>query len=168
MAAPRGVPQIEVSFNIDANGIVNVSAKDLGTGKEQNITITASSNLSKEDIDKAVKEAEQFAAEDKKQKDIVETHNNAEQFIYQMEKTLENIGDKATEEEKKKVVESINNLKEKNKSNNIEEIKLAIEQVNSSFYPISEKMYKESQTNQSNESTQNIDSVVDTDYEIVD
>ena len=168
MPAPRGVPQIEVSFNIDANGIVNVSAKDLGTGKEQNITITASSNLSKEDIDKAVKEAEQFAAEDKKQKDIVETHNNAEQFIYQMEKTLENIGDKATEEEKKKVVESINNLKEKNKSNNIEEIKLAIEQVNSSFYPISEKMYKESQTNQSNESTQNTDSVVDTDYEIVD
>ena len=168
MPAPRGVPQIEVSFNIDANGIVNVSAKDLGTGKEQNITITASSNLSKEDIDKAVKEAEQFAEEDKKQKDIVETHNNAEQFIYQMEKTLENIGDKATEEEKKKVVESINNLKEKNKSNNIEEIKLAIEQVNSSFYPISEKMYKESQTNQSNESTQNTDSVVDTDYEIVD
>ena len=168
MPAPRGVPQIEVSFNIDANGIVNVSAKDLGTGKEQNITITASSNLSKEDIDKAVKEAEQFAAEDKKQKDIAETHNNAEQFIYQMEKTLENIGDKATEEEKKKVVESINNLKEKNKSNNIEEIKLAIEQVNSSFYPISEKMYKESQTNQSNESTQNTDSVVDTDYEIVD
>ena len=168
MPAPRGVPQIEVSFNIDANGIVNVSAKDLGTGKEQNITITASSNLSKEDIDKAIKEAEQFAEEDKKQKDIVETHNNAEQFIYQMEKTLENIGDKATEEEKKKVVESINNLKEKNKSNNIEEIKLAIEQVNSSFYPISEKMYKESQTNQSNESTQNTDSVVDTDYEIVD
>ena len=98
--APRGVPQIEVSFDIDANGIVNVSAKDLGTGKEQNITITASSNLSKEDIDKAVKEAEQFAAEDKARKDEVDTHNAADQVIYQTEKTLNELGDKVSESEK--------------------------------------------------------------------
>lgn len=123
--APRGVPQIEVSFDIDANGIVNVSAKDLGTGKEQNITITASSNLSKEDIDKAVKEAEQFAAEDKKHKDEVDTHNAADQVIYQTEKTLSELGDKVSESEKAPVQAALEDLKTKNKGNDIEAIKAA-------------------------------------------
>ena len=104
--APRGVPQIEVTFDIDANGIVNVSAKDLGTGAEQKITITASSNLSKEDIDKAVREAEQYAAEDKARKDEVDTRNNADQVIYQSEKTLNEMGDKVTEAEKAPVKET--------------------------------------------------------------
>ena len=98
--APRGIPQIEVTFDIDANGIVNVSAKDKGTGKEANITITASTNLSDDEIDKAVKEAEKFAEEDKKRKEKIETKNNADQTIYQTEKTLSELGDKATEEEK--------------------------------------------------------------------
>ncbi len=99
-AAPRGVPQIEVTFDIDANGIVHVSAKDLGTGKEQQITITASTNMSKDDIDKAVKEAEQFAAEDKKRKEQVDIRNSADQMIFQCEKTLNELGDKVSADEK--------------------------------------------------------------------
>ncbi len=140
--APRGVPQIEVSFDIDANGIVNVSAKDLGTGKEQNITITSSTNLSKEDIDKAVKEAEQYAAEDKARKDEVDAHNMAEQVIYQTEKTLGELGDKVPESEKAPVLAALEKLKEENKGNNVQAIKDATDAVQKAFYAISEKMYQ--------------------------
>ena len=140
--APRGVPQIEVSFDIDANGIVNVSAKDLGTGKEQNITITASSNLSKEDIDKAVKEAEQFAAEDKAKKDEVDTHNAAEQVIYQTEKTLGELGDKIPESDKAPIQAAVEKLKELNKGTDIVAIKAATDEVQKAFYAVSEKLYQ--------------------------
>ena len=140
--APRGVPQIEVSFDIDANGIVNVSAKDLGTGKEQHITITASSNLSKDDIDKAVKEAEQYAAEDKARKDEVDTHNAADQVIYQTEKTLGELGDKITAEEKASIESAVAELKEKNKGSDVAAIKEATDKVQKAFYAVSEKLYK--------------------------
>ena len=140
--APRGVPQIEVSFDIDANGIVNVSAKDLGTGKEQNITITASSNLSKEDIDKAVKEAEQYAAEDKAKKDEVDTHNAAEQVIYQTEKTLTELGDKLTDTDKAPIQAAVEKLKELNKGTDIAAIKAATDEVQKAFYAVSEKLYQ--------------------------
>ena len=142
--APRGVPQIEVSFDIDANGIVNVSAKDLGTGKEQNITITASSNLSKEDIDKAVREAEQFAAEDKARKEEVDAHNEADQTAYQMEKSLNDLGDKVSESEKAPVKAAIEHLKEVNKGSDVAAIKAAIEESQKAFYPLAEKLYKQS------------------------
>ena len=142
--APRGVPQIEVTFDIDANGIVNVSAKDLGTGKEQNITITASSNLSKEDIDKAVREAEQFAAEDKARKEEVDAHNEADQTAYSLEKTLNELGDKATETEKAPVKAAIEHLKEVNKGSDVAAIKAAIEESQKAFYPLAEKLYKQS------------------------
>ena len=140
--APRGVPQIEVSFDIDANGIVNVTAKDLGTGKEQNITITASSNLSKEDIDKAVKEAEQYAAEDKARREEVDAHNAAEQVIYQTEKTLGELGDKVSESEKAPILAAVEKLKEANKGSNVEAIKAATDEVQKAFYAVSEKLYK--------------------------
>ena len=142
--APRGVPQIEVSFDIDANGIVNVSAKDLGTGKEQNITITASSNLSKEDIDKAVREAEQFAAEDKARKEEADTHNEADQTAYQIEKTLNELGDKVSDSEKAPIQAAIEHLRELNKGNDVAAIKAAIEETNKAFYPVAEKLYKQS------------------------
>ena len=141
--APRGVPQIEVSFDIDANGIVNVSAKDLGTGKEQNITITASSNLSKEDIDKAVKEAEQYAAEDKARKDEVDTHNNADQVIYQTEKTLKEMGDKLDASDKASIEAAVEDLKTKNKGNDVAAIKEATDAVQKAFYAVSEKLYQQ-------------------------
>ena len=141
--APRGIPQIEVTFNIDANGIVNVSAKDLGTGKEQNITITASSNLSKEDIDKAVREAEQFAAEDKARKEEVDAHNEADQTVYQLEKTLTELGDKASETEKAPVKAAIEKLKETNKGSDTAAIKAAIEEAQKAFYPLAEKLYQQ-------------------------
>ncbi len=140
--APRGVPQIEVSFDIDANGIVNVSAKDLGTGKEQHITITASSNLSKEDIDKAVKEAEQYAAEDKARKDEVDTHNAADQVIYQTEKTLNELGDKISADEKASIQSALEELKEKNKGTDVAAIKEATDKVQKAFYAVSEKLYQ--------------------------
>ncbi|MBR4192784.1 MAG: molecular chaperone DnaK, partial [Oscillospiraceae bacterium] len=142
--APRGVPQIEVSFDIDANGIVNVSAKDLGTGKEQNITITASSNLSKEDIDKAVREAEQFAAEDKARKEEADTHNEADQTAYQIEKTLNELGDKVSDSEKAPIQAAIEHLRELNKGTDVAAIKAAIEETNKAFYPVAEKLYKQS------------------------
>ena len=142
--APRGVPQIEVSFDIDANGIVNVSAKDLGTGKEQNITITASSNLSKEDIDKAVREAEQFAAEDKTRKEEADTHNEADQTAYQIEKTLNELGDKVSDSEKAPIQAAIEHLRELNKGTDVAAIKAAIEETNKAFYPVAEKLYKQS------------------------
>ena len=143
--APRGIPQIEVSFDIDANGIVNVSAKDLGTGKEQNITITASTNLSKEDIDKAVKEAEQYAAEDKARRDEVDTHNAADQVIYQTEKTLADLGDKIDANDKASVEAALNDLKEKNKGTDVAAIKAATDAVQKAFHPIAEKMYQQNQ-----------------------
>ena len=140
--APRGVPQIEVTFDIDANGIVNVSAKDLGTGAEQKITITASSNLSKEDIDKAVKEAEQYAAEDKARKDEVDTRNAADQVIYQSEKTLNEMGDKVSESDKAPVLAAIEKLKEAQKSTDVAAIKAATDEVQKAFYAVSEKLYQ--------------------------
>ena len=140
--APRGVPQIEVTFDIDANGIVNVSAKDMGTGAEQKITITASSNLSKEDIDKAVKEAEQYAAEDKARKDEVDTRNAADQIIYQSEKTLNEMGDKVTAEDKAPVEAAIEKLKEAQKGTDVAAIKAATDEVQKAFYAVSEKLYK--------------------------
>jgi molecular chaperone DnaK len=141
--APRGIPQIEVTFDIDANGIVKVSALDKGTGKEANITITASTNLSDDEVDKAVKEAEKFAEEDKKRKEKVETLNNADQTIYQIEKTLSEVGDKATEEEKATVTAKIEELKKIKDGEDVEAIKAAIEAVNQSFYPIATKMYQQ-------------------------
>ena len=140
--APRGVPQIEVTFDIDANGIVNVSAKDLGTGAEQKITITASSNLSKEDIDKAVKEAEQYAAEDKARKDEVDARNTADQVVYQSEKTLNEMGDKVSESDKAPVLAAIEKLKEAQKGTDVAAIKAATDEVQKAFYAVSEKLYK--------------------------
>ena len=141
-AAPRGVPQIEVTFDIDANGIVNVSAKDLGTGKVQNITITSSTNMSQEDIEKAVREAEQFAEEDRKFKEAVETKNMAENMIYQIEKSLADFGDKVTEDEKAPVVEAIETLKKSVAGGDTEQIKADTEALQKAFYPIAEKVYQ--------------------------
>jgi len=139
--APRGVPQIEVTFDIDANGIVNVSAKDLGTGQEQKITITASSNLSDEDIDKAVKEAEQYAEEDKKRKEAIEIRNNADQLVYQSEKTLGELGDKVEQADKDAVQTEIDKVKEALKGTDNELIKSATEALQQKFYEISSKLY---------------------------
>ncbi len=141
--APRGIPQIEVTFDIDANGIVNVSAKDLGTGKEQKITITSSSNMSKDDIDKAVKEAEQYASEDKKRRDEIDVRNGADQMIYQTEKTLGELGDKVSEAEKTEINEAVSALKEALKGTDIEAIKSKQEELQKKFYAISEKLYKD-------------------------
>ena len=141
--ARRGVPQIEVTFDIDANGIVNVSAKDLGTGKEQHITITSSTNMSKEDIDKAVKEAEQFAAEDKKQREAADVRNQADQMVYQTERTLEELGDKVDAAEKAEVESKLNELKETLKGSDTAAIKAATEALTQVFYKLSEKMYQQ-------------------------
>jgi molecular chaperone DnaK len=177
--APRGVPQIEVGFDIDANGIVNVSAKDLGTGQEQKITITASTNLSDEEIDKAVKEAEKFAEEDKKKKEEIDTRNNADTIVYQTEKTLKDLGDKVSEEEKTQIQAEIGKVKEALKGTDTDKIKKATEELNQKFYEISEKMYKDmgaqqdpnaagdmgaNQQGQSN----NDENVYDADYKVVD
>ncbi len=143
--APRGVPQIEVTFDIDANGIVNVYATDKGTGKEQHITITSSTNMSKEDIDRAVNEAAKFAEEDKKAKEAVEIKNRAESLIFQSEKSLGELGDKVTEDEKKPVLEAIEKLKETVKNGSTEAIKADTEALEKSFYAISEKLYKAAQ-----------------------
>ncbi len=140
--ARRGVPQIEVTFDIDANGIVNVSAKDLGTGKEQHITITASSNMSKEDIDKAVKEAEMYAAEDKKRKEEVDTRNQGDQMAYQTEKTLAEMGDKLDPADKAEVEGKLQNLKTALTGTDTAAIKAATEELTQAFYKISEKLYQ--------------------------
>ena len=171
--APRGVPQIEVSFDIDANGIVNVSAKDLGTGKEQHITITASSNLSKEDIDKAVKEAEQYAAEDKARKDEVDTHNAADQLIYQTEKTLNELGDKVDANDKASIESAVSDLKEKNKGSDVAAIKASTEALQKAFYAVSEKLYQNAAPQQGQpqqgaaNNGSNPDEPIDADYEEV-
>ena len=141
--ARRGVPQIEVTFDIDANGIVNVSAKDLGTGKEQHITITSSSNMSKEDIEKAVKEAEQYAAQDKKLKEEVEVRNQADQMVYQSEKTLSEMGDKIPADDKSKVQAGIDKLKEVLKGTDTAAIKTATDELTQAFYAVSEKLYQQ-------------------------
>ena len=141
--ARRGVPQIEVTFDIDANGIVNVSAKDLGTGNAQHITITSSSNMSKEDIEKAVKEAEQYAAEDAKIKEKVEVRNQADQMVYQAEKTLSEVGDKVPESEKEPIKAGIEKLKETLKGEDTDAIKAATEELTQLFYKMSEKLYQQ-------------------------
>ncbi len=166
--APRGVPQIEVSFDIDANGIVKVSAKDLGTGKEANISITASTNMSQEDIDKAVREAEAHAAEDKARKEEVDTHNMADQTVYQTEKTLNELGDKISAEEKASIQTAVDKLKEVNKGSDIAAIKAATEEVQQAFYKVSEKLYQQANPQGGQGYTQPDDGVVDADYETVD
>lgn len=141
--APRGIPQIEVTFDIDANGIVKVSALDKGTGKEANITITASTNLSEEEVDRAVKEAEKFAEEDKKRKEKIEVHNNADQTIYQLEKTLGELGDKVDAADKSNIEAKIEELKKVKDSDDIEVVKKAMEEANQAFYAVSQKMYQQ-------------------------
>ena len=140
--ARRGVPQIEVTFDIDANGIVNVSAKDLGTGKEQHITITASTNMSKDEVEKAVREAEQFAAEDAKRREEVETRNHADQMVYQSEKALEDMGDKLSAEDKSNLEAEISRVKEALKGQDVEHIKTASDALTKAFYAVSEKLYQ--------------------------
>jgi molecular chaperone DnaK len=142
-SAPRGVPQIEVTFDIDANGIVHVSAKDLGTGNEQKITITASTNLSDDDIDKAVKDAEKFAAEDKQRKEEIDTRNNADSLIYQSEKSIKDLGDKLSADDKSKIEAGINKVKDTLKGTDIEAIKKATEELQQAFYEISSKIYQQ-------------------------
>ena len=176
--APRGIPQIEVTFDIDANGIVNVSAKDLGTGKEQHISITASTNMSKDDIDKAVKEAEAFAAEDKKKKEEVEARNAADQMVYQTEKSMNEFGDKVTQADKDSVNPKLDALKEALKGTDVEAIKKAQEELQTAFYAVAVRIYKEqgaaaqqaeaAQTDVQGEGTNvaggSDDNVVDADY----
>ena len=179
-AAPRGVPQIEVTFDIDANGIVHVSAKDMATGNSQDVSITASTNLTDEDIDKAVKDAEAHAAEDKKRKEEIETKNNAESLVYSSEKTLNDVGDKISSEEKAKVETEIENTKKAIETNDAEKIKEATEKLTKVFYEMSEKLYKanpeaaqkaaqEAAQAQQTESESTDDSgAVDADYKVED
>ena len=171
--ARRGVPQIEVTFDIDANGIVNVSAKDLGTGKEQHITITSSTNMSKEDIDKAVKDAQQFAAEDAKRRDEIDIRNNADQLVYQTEKALDELGDKLDAADKASVDAALTKTKEALKGTDTDAIKAAAEELSKVFYPITEKLYNQ-QAQAGAAPGPDMggaapgDGVVDADYEVVD
>ena len=160
--APRGVPQIEVTFDIDANGIVHISAKDLGTKKEQSITITASSNLSEAEIDKAVKEAEQFAEEDKKRRELVETKNNAEQLIYSLEKMLKENGDKISEEDKKKLEDAIAKAKTEIACDDIEKIRAAVDTLSNESNEIVSKLYQAQQGAQAQDNNNNDDNGDDT------
>ena len=178
--ARRGVPQIEVTFDIDANGIVNVTAKDMGTGKEQNITITSSTNMSKEDVEKAVREAEQFAAEDARRKEEVDTRNQADQMVYQTEKTLEEMGDKLDAGDKANIEGELNKVKEALKGTDTQAIKNATEGLTKAFYAVSEKLYSQAGAQPGPDmggaaggatgATNNggDDNVVDADYEVVD
>ncbi|MBF7097403.1 molecular chaperone DnaK [Alkalibacter mobilis] len=169
--APRGIPQIEVTFDIDANGIVNVSAKDMGTGKSQNVVIQSSTNMSDDEIEKAVKEAEKFAEEDKKKKEEVEVKNTADSTIYQIEKSLKDLGDKVTGEEKQKVEDAVKDLKEKMEGTDVESIKKSTEALNEAFHPIAQKLYEQSSQEPGSEQgqqTEENDDVVDADYEVVD
>ena len=181
--APRGIPQIEVTFDIDANGIVKVSATDKATGKEANITITASTNLSDDEIDKAVKEAEQFAEEDKKRKEAIEVKNNAEQIVYQTEKTLSELGDKVSAEEKSEIEAKIEEVKKVKDGDDIEAIKKAMEDLTQAFYKLSEKLYQQNGGAQgegfdpnnmgganagAGAANSNDDNVVDADFEVQD
>ena len=173
--ARRGVPQIEVKFDIDANGIVNVSATDKGTGKEQHITITASTNLSEDDINKAVKEAEEYASQDKARKEEVDARNTADQVVYQSEKTLDELGDKVTESEKAPIKAAIEKLRETLKGSDTAAIKADTEALQQAFYSISEKLYQQQAAQQGGADTGSAgttgkgdDGVVDADYEVVD
>lgn len=175
--APRGIPQIEVTFDIDANGIVNVSAKDLGTGKEQKITITASSNLSKDDIDKKVKEAEEFAQQDKKKKENIEVKNNADQMVYQTEKLMKDLEGKISEDEKKDIEAKLSDLKKASEGSDYDDMKKKTEDLTQAFYKVSEKLYKQNAEAgaagaeagaQGSEEHKGDDDVVDGDYEVVD
>lgn len=171
--ARRGIPQIEVTFDIDANGIVSVSAKDLGTGKEQSIKITASSNLSKEEIDKKVKEAEMYASEDKKNREKIEAKNNADSAVYQAEKTLGELKDKISADEKTKIEDAIKAVKDAMKEDNVDDIKDKTEKLQQAFYSVSEKMYQQNAQNSDQNSGQNNQNnsgtnVDDADYEVVD
>ncbi len=170
--APRGVPQIEVTFDIDANGIVNVSAKDLGTGKEQKITITSSTNLSEEEIQEKIKEAERYAEEDKKRKQEVEIRNNADSMIYQTEKTLSELKDKISDSERNKIQEKIDQLRKALEGSNVEEIKAKTEELSQEFYSISQKLYQQAnqgtQTGSASNDAKGNDDVVDADYEVMD
>ena len=172
--ARRGVPQIEVKFDIDANGIVNVSATDKGTGKEQHITITASTNLSEDDINKAVKEAEEYASQDKARKEEVDARNTADQVVYQSEKTLEELGDKVTESEKAPIKAAIEKLRETLKGSDTAAIKADTEALQQAFYSISEKLYQQqaaqggAEAGNTGSTGTGDDGVVDADYEVVD
>jgi len=172
--APRGIPQIEVTFDIDANGIVNVSAKDLGTGAEQKITITASTNLSEDEINKKVAEAEKHAEEDKKKKETIEIKNTADSTVYQTEKTLKDLEDKISEDEKNQVQAKVDELKKAIEADNLEEMKAKTAEVTETFSAISQKMYEQAaQAQQAQEGAQGQgqaqdDNVVDADYEVVD
>ena len=165
--APRGVPQIEVTFDIDANGIVKVSAKDLGTNKEQNITITASSNLKEEDIEKAIKEAEAHAEEDKKRKELVETKNQADNMVYGLEKMLKDNGDKLAEEDKKKLEEAIEKAKKDFESNDIEVVKKAIDELTNVSNGIVSKMYQSAGANAQQDGSNNPNGGDNPDPEVV-
>mgnify|MGYP005745566815 CR=1 FL=1 len=176
-AAPRGVPQIEVTFDIDANGIVNVSAKDLGTGKEQKITITASTNMSKDDVEKAVRDAEQFAEADKKRKEEIEVRNQAEQLVYQSEKSLGEIGDKVSDAEKDAVKAEIEKVKTALSGTDTEQIKSATEELSKKFYELSAKLYQQASAQQQAGADgaagaagpqENPDGTVSGDYTVVD
>ena len=171
--ARRGVPQIEVSFDIDANGIVNVSAKDLGTGREQHITVTSSSNMSKEDIERAVKEAEQYAAEDAKRKEEVDIRNQGDQMVYQAERTLEEVGDKIPDAEKAPVKEGVEKLKTALSGTDSAAIKAATEELTQAFYKLSEKLYQANGANPGAQpggdaNGQQSGGYQDADYEVVD
>ena len=173
--APRGVPQIEVTFDIDANGIVNVSAKDLGTGKEQHITITSSTNMSKDEIEKAVREAEQYAAEDKKRREAAETRNNADQAVFQVEKLIADSGDKLSEGDKQRLNEKKDALKESLKGSDIDRIKKDMEELQKVLYEVSGKLYQSQSAGQSQDNPGssgstggNDDGVVDAEYREVD
>lgn len=166
--APRGIPQIEVTFDIDANGIVNVSAKDLGTGKEQKITITASTNLSDEDIERKVKEAEKFAEEDKRKKEKVEVKNQADTLLYQTEKALKDAEDKVNKDDAEKVKAELEKLRKAIEEDNVESMKKAIEDVNNAFHGIAQQMYQQAAPeDQPQGSEQKDDNVVDAEYEEV-
>ena len=148
--APRGIPQIEVTFDIDANGIVNVSAKDLGTGKSQNITITSSSNLSEEDINKAVNDAKAYEAEDKKKKEVIDVHNQLDGLIFSVEKTVKEAGDKLTEEDKAKVEEAVKAAKTELETNDMDKMKAATEKLSNEVQPIFSKLYQQAQAENAN------------------
>ncbi len=167
--APRGIPQIEVTFDIDANGIVHVSAKDLGTGKEQQVTITSSTNMSKEDIDKAVKEAEQYASEDKKRREAIDVKNSADQMVYQTEKTIADLGDKISADEKSDLETKLTALKEAVKGDNTDDIKAKMEDLQKRFYEISTKIYQQAQAQNPQDGAQAPkDDFVDAEYKEVD
>ncbi|HHT93694.1 MAG TPA: molecular chaperone DnaK [Clostridiaceae bacterium] len=172
MPAPRGVPQIEVTFDIDANGIVNVSAKDMGTGAEQKITITASSNMTDEDIERAVKEAEEFAAQDKEIKERIDAKNNADNLVYQSEKILKDMGDKLDPGDKDNIEKEIENVRNAMAADNTEEIKEATEKLQQAFYAVSEKVYRQTANPQEGaadaDNAQSDENVYDADYKVVD